>query len=80
MKIEIKKDIYEEICNLLNKSRESIISSVNSTMTKTYYLIKRVRYTKLMIGSGLDYVQTFRLMRGVLDIPAYKEMIENIIA
>jgi len=49
-------------------------------MTKTYYLIKRVRYTKLMIGSGLDYVQTFRLMRGVLDIPAYKEMIENIIA
>ena len=39
MKIEIKKDIYEEICNLLNKSRESIISSVNSTMTKTYYLI-----------------------------------------
>ena len=50
------------------------------SMTKTYYLIKRVRYTKLMIGSGLDYVQTFRLMRGVLDIPAYKEMIENIIA
>ena len=39
MKIEIKKDIYEKICNLLNKSRESIISSVNSTMTKTYYLI-----------------------------------------
>ena len=39
IKIEIKKDIYEEICNLLNKSRESIISSVNSTMTKTYYLI-----------------------------------------
>ena len=43
MKIEIKKDIYEEICDLLNKSRESIISSVNSTMTKTYYLIgKRI--------------------------------------
>ena len=39
MKIEIKEDIYEEICDLLNKSRESIISSVNSTMTKTYYLI-----------------------------------------
>ena len=50
------------------------------SMTKTYYLIKRVRYTKLMIWSGLDYVQTFRLMRGVLDIPAYKEMIENIIS
>ena len=38
-------------------------------MTKTYYLIKWVRYTKLMIGSGLDYLQTFRLLRGVLDIP-----------
>ncbi|MDO4714355.1 MAG: hypothetical protein Q4B28_07080 [bacterium] len=49
-------------------------------MTKTYYLIKWVRYTKLMIGAGMDYVQTFRLLRGVLDIPAYREMIEQVIA
>lgn len=50
------------------------------TMTKTYYLIKWVRYTRLMIASGLDYLQTFRLLRGVLDVPAYREMIENVIA
>ena len=49
-------------------------------MTKTYYLIKWVRYTKLMIGSGLDYLQTFRLLRGVLDIPLYREMIDSVIA
>ena len=49
-------------------------------MTKTYYLIKWVRYTKLMIGSGLDYLQTFRLLRWVLDIPLYREMIDSVIA
>lgn len=49
-------------------------------MTKTYYLIKWARYMKLMIGSGLDYVQTFRLLRGVLAIPAYQEMLEKVMA
>lgn len=49
-------------------------------MTKTYYLIKWARYVKLMIGAGLDYVQTFRLLRGVLAIPAYQEMIEKVMA
>lgn len=43
MNIEIKKDIYEEVRTLLRAARESIISNVNSTMTKTYFLIgKRV--------------------------------------
>lgn len=49
-------------------------------MTKTYYRIKWARYMKLMIGAGLDYVQTFRLLRGVLAIPAYQEMIEKVMA
>lgn len=49
-------------------------------MTKTYYLIKWVRYTKLMVGAGLDYLQTFRLLKGVLNIPAYQEMIDSVIA
>ena len=49
-------------------------------MTKTYYLIKWARYMKLMISSGLDYLQTFRLLRGVLAIPAYQEMIEKVMA
>ena len=43
MKLEIKKDIYEEIHELLSKARQNIILNVNSTMTKTYFLIgKRI--------------------------------------
>ena len=43
MKVEIKKDIYQEIHDLLHKARQNIISNVNSTMTKTYFLIgKRI--------------------------------------
>ena len=43
MKMEIKKDIYQEIHDLLHKARQNIISNVNSTMTKTYFLIgKRI--------------------------------------
>ena len=49
-------------------------------MTKTYYLIKWAKYMKLMISSWLDYVQTFRLLRDILDIPAYQDMIEDVMA
>lgn len=43
MKIEIKKDIYQEIHDLLHNSRQNIISNINSTMAKTYFLIgKRI--------------------------------------
>ena len=43
MKIEIKKDIYQEIHDLLHKARQNIISNINSIMTKTYFLIgKRI--------------------------------------
>jgi type II secretory pathway component PulF len=49
-------------------------------MTKSYYLIKRARYMKLMITSGLDYVETFRLLRDILKIPLYQTMIEHILA
>jgi type II secretory pathway component PulF len=49
-------------------------------MTKSYYLIKWARYMRLMITSGLDYVETFRLMRDILNIPLYQQMIERILA
>ncbi|ATV63112.1 PDDEXK nuclease domain-containing protein [Fusobacterium pseudoperiodonticum] len=43
MKVEIKKDIYQEIHDLLHKAKQNIISNINSTMTKTYFLIgKRI--------------------------------------
>jgi type II secretory pathway component PulF len=49
-------------------------------MTKSYYLIKWSRYMKLMIWSGMDYVDTFRLLRDILDIPLYQSMIEHVLA
>ena len=43
MVIEIKKDVYAEISNLLKEARKSIVSNINTTMTKTYFLIgKRI--------------------------------------
>ena len=40
---ELKKDIYEEIRGLLKSARENIVSTINSTMAKTYFLIgKRI--------------------------------------
>ena len=49
-------------------------------MTKSYYLIKWARYMKLMIWSGMDYVDTFRLLRDVLRIPLYQSMIEHVLS
>ena len=49
-------------------------------MTKSYYLIKWARYMKLMIGSWMDYVDTFRLLRDILNIPLYQSMIEKVLA
>ena len=49
-------------------------------MTRSYYLIKWARYMKLMIGSGMDYVDTFRLLRDILKIPLYQSMIEQVLA
>ena len=39
MDIKLKKDIYEEIRGLLKSARENIVSTINSTMAKTYFLI-----------------------------------------
>jgi type IV pilus assembly protein PilC len=35
---------------------------------------------KLMISAGMDYVETFRLLRDVLKIPLYQTMIERVLA
>lgn len=49
-------------------------------MTRSYYLIKWARYMRLMVASGMDYVETFRLLRDVLNIPLYQNMIEQVLA
>lgn len=40
MNIEIKKDIYDEIRNLLKETRKNIVFNINTTITKTYFLIR----------------------------------------
>lgn len=65
-----KRQMYK---NLLN-------APIVGNMTKSYYLIKWARYMKLMIWSGMDYVDTFRLLRDVLKIPLYQSMIEQVLA
>jgi len=60
---------------------KSLISMpIVGNMTKSYYLIKWARYMKLMIGSWMDYVDTFRLLRDILKIPLYQSMIERVLA
>ncbi|PID34755.1 MAG: hypothetical protein CR971_01570 [candidate division SR1 bacterium] len=49
-------------------------------MTKQYYLVKWSRYTKLMLSSGLNYVETFSLLREILGIPAYQGLIAGILS
>jgi len=65
-----KKQMYRTLVNM----------PIVGSMTKSYYLIKWSRYMKLMIWSGMDYVDTFRLLRDVLRIPLYQSMIEQVLA
>ena len=48
-------------------------------MTKYFYLVKWCRYMKLMTSSGMNYVQTFQLLKEILWIPAYREMIDGVL-
>lgn len=47
---------------------------VFGTITKNYQLIKFARYMKLMIASGLNYVDIFRLEKEIMTVPVYQEM------
>lgn len=49
-------------------------------MTKYYYVVKFCRYMKLMLSSGMNYVETFQLLRDILGVPAYQNMLENVLA
>ncbi|MCX6823792.1 MAG: type II secretion system F family protein [candidate division SR1 bacterium] len=48
-------------------------------MTKYFYVVKFCRYTKLMMAAGMNYIQTFQLLRDILGIPAYTDMIERVL-
>ncbi len=48
-------------------------------MTKYYYIVKFTRYMKLMLGAGMNYIDTFRLLKEILTIPAYQHMIQRVL-
>ncbi len=61
------------------KARFSIVLRIPilGKLTKYYYLIKRCRYTKIMLQSWMNYIETFQLLRDILNIPIYQSMIER---
>ncbi len=63
------------------KSRFQILLNIPlvGKMTKYFYLVRRCRYMKLLLNSGLSYVQTFKLLRDILGIPAYQDMISRVL-
>ena len=48
-------------------------------MTKYFYIVKFCRYMKLMMAAWMNYIQTFQLLRDILWIPAYTNMIERVL-
>ena len=63
------------------KNRYRLILSIPmiGTMTKYFYIVKFCRYMKLMMNAGMSYVQTFQLLRDILHIPAYHDMLERVL-
>ena len=49
------------------------------TMTRNYYLIKRCRYMHLMLQAWMSYVQMFQLVRNVMQVPAYQDMLDDVL-
>ena len=48
-------------------------------MTTYFYIVKLCRYMKLMMNAGMNYIQTFQLLRDILHIPAYTDMINRVL-
>lgn len=48
-------------------------------MTKYYYLVKWFRYMKLMLISGMNYVNIFKILRDILKIPLYQDIMANVL-
>ena len=63
------------------KSRFRLLLSIPllGKMTKYFYIVKFCRYMKLMLNAGMSYIQTFQLLRDILHIPVYHDMIERIL-
>jgi len=63
------------------KARFNILLNIPliGRMTKYFYIVKFCRYMKLMMAAGMNYIQTFQLLRDILWIPAYTNMIDRVL-
>lgn len=48
-------------------------------MIKSYYLIRFARYVKLLLGSGLDYLTLFKIVKNVIPNPVFTPLFDKII-
>lgn len=49
-------------------------------MTKYYYLIKFFRYMRIMQYAGMPYLVTFQMLKDIMRIGAYQELLEEMIS
>lgn len=63
------------------KARFNLLLSIPliGKMTKYFYIVKFCRYMKLMMHAGMNYLQTFQLLRDILGLPAYTDMIDRVL-
>lgn len=48
-------------------------------MIRNYYLVKMMRYLKLLQQSGMNYVDSLNLLYDIMEVGPYKEMIQNML-
>jgi len=49
-------------------------------MTKYYYMIKFFRYMRIMQFAGMSYMTTFMLLKDIMNIGVYQELLEDMIS
>lgn len=49
-------------------------------IVQAYYLIRFSRYTKILLGSGINYVNIFKMLRNVISNPIFTPLFEKTVA
>lgn len=48
-------------------------------MVQSYYLVRFARYSKILLGSGMNYRDVFKMLSNVISIPIFTPLFEKII-
>lgn len=49
------------------------------TLVRNYYLVKMMRYLKLLHQSGMNYVDTLTLLKNIMEVGPYQDMIQGML-